>query len=79
MTVYDRSMCDLSRHEQGALAALIGDLQAAQARLALTYPDIFTRAWADHEVMLVGLDDLAGAVGRVRDWVSAKHHSTAPA
>ena len=68
-------MCDLSRNEQGALAALLGDLQAAEARLAATYPDVFTRAWADHEAMLAGLDDLAGAAGRVREWVAAKHHS----
>ena len=79
MTLYDRSMCDLSRDEQGALAALIGDLQAAQARLSATYPDIFARAWADHEAMLSGLDELTGAADRVRDWVAAKHHSTASA
>jgi hypothetical protein len=79
MAVYDQSMCDLNHDEQGALAALIGDLQAAQARLSATYPDIFARAWADHEAMLSGLDELAGAAGRVRDWVAAKHHSMSSA
>ena len=72
-------MCDLSRDEQGALAALLGDLQAAEARLAGTYPEVFTRAWADHEAMLTYLDELTGAAGKVRDWVTAKHHSTSPA
>jgi hypothetical protein len=71
-------MCDLSRAEQGSLTTLLGDLQAAEARLAATYPDIFTRAWADHEAMLAALDDLTTAAGRVRDWVTAKHHA-APA
>ncbi|HEY2577840.1 MAG TPA: hypothetical protein VGI74_16160 [Streptosporangiaceae bacterium] len=70
-------MCDLSRDEQGALASLLGDLQAAEARLAATYPEVFTRAWADHEAMLAGLDDLSSAAGKVRDWVTAKHHATA--
>jgi hypothetical protein len=69
-------MCDLSRDEQGALAGLLGDLQSAQARLAATYPEVFTRAWADHEAMLTGLDELSDAAGRVREWVAAKHHST---
>jgi hypothetical protein len=69
-------MCDLSREEQGALAGLLGRLQAAQARLAATYPDVFTRAWADHETMLASLDELTGAAGRVREWVTAKHHSS---
>jgi len=41
-------MCDLSRAEQGSLTSLLGDLQAAEARLSATYPEIFTRAWADH-------------------------------
>jgi hypothetical protein len=68
-------MCDLSRAEQGSLTTLLGDLQAAEARLAATYPDIFTRAWADHEAMLAALDDLTTAAGRVRDWVTAKHHA----
>ncbi|MGH3200641.1 MAG: hypothetical protein ACRDOA_20700 [Streptosporangiaceae bacterium] len=68
-------MCDLSLQEQGSLASLLGDLQAAQARLSATYPDVFSRAWADHEAMLAGLDDLLAAAGRVRDWVGAKHHS----
>jgi hypothetical protein len=69
-------MCDLSTSEQGSLASLIGDLQAAQARLASTFPEVFTRAWADHEAMLAGLDELDAATGRVRDWVTAKHHAT---
>ena len=69
-------MCDLSYSEQGALAALLGNLQAAEARLAATYPEVFTRAWADHEAMLKGLDELADAAGKVRDWVAAKHHAT---
>jgi hypothetical protein len=68
-------MCDLSREEQGALAALLGDLQAAEARLSATYPEVFTRAWADHEAMLTGLDELTGAADRVRSWVTAKHHA----
>jgi hypothetical protein len=67
-------MCDLSRDEQGSLTSLLGDLQAAQARLSATYPEIFSRAWADHEAMLAGLDDLVAAADRVRDWVAAKHH-----
>jgi hypothetical protein len=74
---YDLYMCDLSRDEQGALSALLGDLQAAQARLSATYPDVFRRAWADHEAMLAGLDELSGAADRVRAWVAAKHHTTA--
>jgi len=69
-------MCDLSRDEQGALASLLGDLQAAQARLTATYPEVFTRAWADHEAMLAGLDELTSAAERVREWVTAKHHAT---
>jgi hypothetical protein len=69
-------MCDLSTSEQGSLASLIGDLQTAQARLASTFPEVFTRAWADHEAMLAGLDDLDQAAARVRDWVTAKHHAT---
>jgi hypothetical protein len=72
-------MCDLSRDEQGTLAALLGNLQAAEARLAATYPEVFTRAWADHEAMLTGLDELTSAAGKVRDWVTAKHHATSPA
>jgi hypothetical protein len=32
---------------------------------------------ADHEAMLVGLDELQAAATRVRDWLSAKHHATA--
>ena len=70
-------MCDLSRDEQGALAALLGDLQEAQARLSATYPEVFSRAWADHEAMLTGLDDLTTAADRVRTWVTAKHHAAA--
>jgi hypothetical protein len=70
-------MCDLSRDEQGALAALLGDLQEAQARLSTTYPEVFSRAWADHEAMLTGLDDLTAAADRVRAWVTAKHHAAA--
>ena len=68
-------MCDLSRAEQGSLTTLLGDLQAAEARLSATYPVIFTRAWADHEAMLAALDDLSAAADRVRTWVAAKHHS----
>ena len=69
-------MCDLSRDEQGALAALLGDLQAAEARMAATYPEVFSRAWADHETMLASLDDLTSAAGRVREWVMTKHHAS---
>ena len=69
-------MCDLSRDEQGALAALLGDLQAAEARMSATYPEVFSRAWADHEAMLASLDDLTSAAGRVRKWVMAKHHAS---
>jgi hypothetical protein len=72
---YVLCMCDLSPQEQGSLAGLLADLQAAQARLAATYPEVFTRAWADHEAMLAGLDDLEAAAGRMRDWVTAKHHA----
>jgi hypothetical protein len=68
-------MCDLSPAEQGSLASLLADLQAAEARLAATYPEVFTWAWADHEAMLSGLDDLEDAATRVRDWVTAKHHA----
>ena len=50
-------MCGLSRAEQGSLTSLLGDLQAAEARLSATYPEIFTRAWADHETMLAALDE----------------------
>jgi hypothetical protein len=70
-------MCDLSREEQGSLTSLLADLQAAQARLSATYPEIFSRAWADHEAMLAGLDDLVAAADRVRGWVDAKHHGPA--
>jgi hypothetical protein len=69
-------MSDLSRDEQGVLAALLGDLQAAEARMAATYPEVFSRAWADHETMLASLDDLTSAAGRVREWVMAKHHAS---
>lgn len=72
---YVLGMCDLSRAEQGSLTTLLGDLQAAEARLSATYPDIFTRAWADHEAMLAALDDLTAAADRVRTWVAAKHHA----
>lgn len=72
------TMCDLSVQEQGSLAGLLGDLQAAQARLAATYPEVFSRAWADHEAMLAALDDLQSAAQGVRDWVTAKHHATPP-
>ena len=72
-------MCDLSRDEQGALATLLGNLQAAEARLATTYPEVFTRAWADHEAMLTGLDELTSAAQTLRDWVAAKHHATSSA
>ena len=70
-------MCDLSREEQGTLASLLGQLQAAEARLAATYPEVFTRAWADHEAMLASLDELTGAADQVRAWVTAKHHTAA--
>ena len=43
-----------------------------------TYPDIFSRAWADHETMLSALDDLTAAATCVRAWVEAKHHATSP-
>jgi hypothetical protein len=72
-------MCDLSREEQGTLVALLGDLQAAEARLAATYPDVFTRAWADHEAMLASLEELTSAAGKMREWVAAKHHAASPA
>jgi hypothetical protein len=68
-------MCDLSQDEQGALIGLLGDLQAAEARLAATYPEVFTRAWADHEAMLSSLDELTAVANRMRDWVAAKHHA----
>lgn len=68
-------MCDLSHDEQGSFASLIGDLQAAEAGLSATYPEIFSRAWADHEAMLTALDDLTAAAERVRAWVTAKHHA----
>jgi hypothetical protein len=58
----------------GSLTSLPGELQAAEARLSATYPEVFTRAWADHETMLAALDDLTATVGRVRAWVTAKHH-----
>jgi hypothetical protein len=69
-------MCELSGDEQGALAALLGDLQAAEARMTATYPEVFSRAWADHETMLASLDELTSAADRVREWVTAKHHAT---
>jgi hypothetical protein len=72
-------MCDLSREEQGTLAALLGGLQAAEARLATTYPEVFTRAWADHEAMLASLNDLTAAADKVRQWVTAKHHGASAA
>ena len=68
-------MCDLSRAEQGSLTTLLGDLQAAEARLSATYPDIFSRAWADHEAMLAALDEFTAAADRVRSWVAAKRHA----
>jgi hypothetical protein len=74
---YVRDICDLSRAEQGSLTSLLGDLQAAEARLSATYPEIFTRAWADHEAMLAALDDLTAAADRVRVWVTAKHAAMA--
>lgn len=57
------------------MTTLLGDLQAAEARLSATYPDIFTRAWADHEAMLAALDDLTAAADRVRTWIAVKHHA----
>ena len=68
-------MCDLSSDEQGTLATLLGELQAAEAKMAATYPEVFTRAWADHEAMLASLDELTTAADRVRVWVTAKHTS----
>jgi hypothetical protein len=59
-------MCDLSRAEQGSLTTLLGDLQAAEARLSATYPDIFSRAWADHEAMLALADGPSRLVRRTR-------------
>ena len=56
---------------------MLGDVQAAEARLSATYPEIFTRAWADHEAMLAALDDLTAAADRVRVWVTAKHAAMA--
>jgi hypothetical protein len=41
-----------------------------------TYPEVFSRAWADHEAMLASLDDLTSAAGRVRERVLAKHHAS---
>jgi hypothetical protein len=70
-------MCDLSREEQGALAELLGNLQAAESKLAATFPDVFNRAWADHEAMLAGIEQLTTAAGQLQEWVTAKHHSTA--
>ena len=70
-------MCDLSRDEQGALADLLGNLQTAEAKLAATFPDVFTRAFADHEAMLAGLTELTDATDQLQQWVMAKHHSTA--
>jgi hypothetical protein len=43
----------------------------------LRTPEIFTRAWADHEAMLAALDDLTTAADRVRAWVTAKHTAMA--
>ncbi len=57
------------------MVALLGDLQLAEANLAATFPEVFTRAWADHEAMLAGLDQLTAATESVRQWVEAKHHS----
>lgn len=59
-------MCDLSRGQQGSLTGLMADLQAAEAHLAATCPEIFSRAWAGHEAMLAGLDDLVGALVTMR-------------
>ena len=67
-----RGLCDLSRAEQGSLTSLLGNLQAAEAGLSATYPEIFTRAWADHETMLAALDDLTAA-DRVRFWHRPAH------
>lgn len=72
---YVRSEPAAAAAEQGSLTSLLGDLQAAEARLSATYPEIFTRAWADHETMLAALDDLTAAADRVRAWVTAKHHA----
>jgi hypothetical protein len=44
--------------------------------MSATYPEVFSRAWADHEAMLASLDDLTSAAGRVREWVMAKHHAS---
>jgi hypothetical protein len=35
-----------------------------------------SRAWADHEAMLAGPDDLVAAADRVSEWVAAEHHAT---
>jgi hypothetical protein len=70
-------MCDLSHDEQGALGDLLANLQTAQAKLATTFPDVFRRAWADHDAMLVGIEELTTAAGQLQQWVMAKHHSTA--
>ena len=37
---------------------------------------VFARAWADHEAMLTGLDELTQRAGKLREWVTAKHHAT---
>ena len=76
-SIYALCMCDLSRDEQGALASLLGNLQAAEASVSTTFPEVFTRAWADHEAMLAGLEDLTVAAGQIKEWVAAKHHSAA--
>jgi alkanesulfonate monooxygenase SsuD/methylene tetrahydromethanopterin reductase-like flavin-dependent oxidoreductase (luciferase family) len=47
-----------------------------EARMPATYPEVFSRAWADHEAMLASLDDLTSAAGRVRERVLAKHHAS---
>jgi hypothetical protein len=44
--------------------------------MTATYPEVLTRAWADHETMLASLDELTSAADRVREWVTAKHHAT---
>jgi len=32
---------------------------------------VFARAWADHEAMLTGLDELTQRAGKLREWVTA--------
>ena len=65
-------MCDLDRDEQGSLSILIGEMQAAEAKLVADYPDIYTRAWINHVGMLESLDELDSVSAKLREWVIAK-------